>query len=117
MKSTLIYLILLIFISCKSSSIYRSIIGNYNAEGKDYQYTLSIMPDSSFTLTQKYFEVNSTCRGKWNYLSNSSLLLKCEEEDLTATLQSGYMVNRERIITVKPNNKLKLGKIVLRKKN
>ena len=46
--------------------------------------------DSSFIRTQNYFEVNSTCKGKWQYLTADTILFKCDEEDLSAKLQSGY---------------------------
>jgi hypothetical protein len=103
--------------SCKTSSISQSSVrGQYYREGKDYKYDLRLNNDSSFVLTEKYFEVNSTCQGKWQYLSTDTILLKCGEEDLSAKLQSGYMSDREKKLIVLNNNKIKLGEVVLKRK-
>jgi len=107
-----IQLIAFLFASCK---IYSQVQGIYYKDGNDYQYHLSLN-DSSFILTQKYFEVNSTCKGKWKYLSNDTILLKCDDEDLSAKLQSGYMTERERKVVVLSKNKLKLGEAILKRK-
>ena len=102
--------------SCKTVSISQNIPGQYYKEGKDYQYDLRLNTDNSFILTQKYFEVNSTCRGKWQYLSHDTLLLKCNDEDLSAKLQSGYMTEREKNIIVLSRNKLKIGNVIVKRK-
>jgi hypothetical protein len=115
MKNLLIISIIFLA-SCKTSSISQTVQGRYYQEGKDYKYDLSLNNDSSFVLTQKYFEVNSTCRGKWQYLSTDTILLKCGEEDLSAILQSGYMSERERKLLVLSKNKIKIGEVVLKRK-
>jgi hypothetical protein len=107
---------MIVFASCKTVSISQSMQGHYYKEGKDYQYELTLNNDSSFTFTKKYFEVNSTCQGKWQRIAKDTLLLKCGEEDLSAKLQSGYMTERERKVIVLSKNKLKIGKVILKRK-
>ncbi len=116
MKNNLLLILIVVFACCKSVAISQNIDGQYFKAGKDYQYNLSLNKDSSFTLTQKYFEVNSTCKGKWSYLSRDTILLKCDEEDLSAKLQSGYMTDREKKIVVVSKNKLILGEVKLKRK-
>lgn len=115
MKNLLIISIIFLA-SCKTVSMSQNMQGQYYKEGKDYQYSLSLNNDSSFTLTKKYFEVNSTCRGKWQRISKDTLLLKCGEEDLSVKLQSGYMTERERKVIVLNKNKLKIDKVILKRK-
>lgn len=116
MKNLLIISIIF-FASCKTASLSQSMQGQYYKEGKDYNYSLSLNNDSSFTFTKKYFEVNSTCQGKWQRISKDTLLLKCGEEDLSAKLQSGYMTERERKVIVLSKNKLKIDKVILERKS
>ena len=106
---------MIFFVSCKTVSISQSMQGRYHKEGKDYRYSLSLNNDSSFTFTKKYFEVNSTCQGKWQRIAKDTLLLKCGETDLSARLQGGYMTERERKVIVLSKNKLKIDKIILKR--
>jgi len=117
MKNTFLPILIIVFASCKSVAISQNIEGQFFKVGKDYQYSLVLNKDSSFSLTQKYFEVNSSCKGKWQYLSADTILLKCNEEDLSAKLQSGYMSEREKKVFVVSKKKLKLGGIVLKKES
>jgi hypothetical protein len=85
-------------------------------EGKDYQCDLSLNNDSSFVLTQKYFEANSACRGKWRYSSHDTILLTCDEEELSSKLQGGYMSERKKKLIILNRNKVKIGEVILRRK-
>lgn len=115
MKNTLITLIIaIVFFSSCSHALYRSVKGTYNGSGKDFFYSLSIN-DSSFFLTQKYFEANSTCKGKWQRIPNDTLLLKCDEVDISAKLQSGYMSEREKKVIVLSRNKIQVGTVILKR--
>lgn len=117
MRNTFLLILTIMFASCKSVAIFKNVEGQYYKSGKDYQYSLNLNKDNSFILTQKYFEVNSTCNGKWQNLSADTILLKCDvEEDITAKLQSGYMTEREKKVLVLSKNKLKLGKVILKRK-
>lgn len=72
--------------------------------------------DSTFVLTKKYFEVNSSCTGKW-LQKGDTIFLKCnEEKDIAILLSSGYMNKREYEVVIKTRNKLKLNNVVLKRK-
>lgn len=103
--------------SCRTISRYRDLQGNYYKAGKGYQYSLTLNIDSSFTLTEKYFEVNSTCNGKWQRLRKDTLLLKCNETDVYSKLQSGYMTERERKVVLLRNRKAIIGNATLKRRN
>lgn len=115
MRIAAIFILALFFWGCKTTSVPRTVVGNYSATGKDYHYELNLQPDSSFTLVLKYFEVRSSCKGKYSFLTNSSILLKCSEEDAVSQLQGGYMTDRERGIRVLKRNRVRLGDVVLKR--
>ncbi len=113
----LLFISMIFLASCKTVSISQNMQGHYHKEGKDYQYDLTLNNDSTFFFTKKYFEVNSTCQGKWQRISKDTLLLKCGEEDLSAKLQSGYMTERERKVILLSKSKLKIEKVILKRKS
>jgi hypothetical protein len=115
MRSILIILVGAIFLcsSC-SNTLYRSVKGTYDGRGKDFYYSLSI-DDSSFILTQKYFEANSSCKGSWQRLTNDTILLRCDDVDISVKLQSGYMSERERKVIVLTKNKIQVGTVILKR--
>jgi hypothetical protein len=115
MKNLFIFSIIILF-SCKTISKNRTLDGWYYKEGKDFKYELSLNKDSSFVLSQKYFEVNSGCSGKWRCFMNDTILLKCDEADISVKLQSGYLSDREKFIIILSNSKIKIGKVILKKK-
>jgi len=94
----------------------QNIQGEYYSKGKDYLYSLTLNNDSSFTFTKKFFEVNSTCQGRWQQASKDTLLLKCSDEDLSGKLQSGYMSEREKKVIILNSKKLKIDNTVLKRK-
>lgn len=111
-----VILTIAIIFSCRSVRTWQNVFGEYSKRGNDYWYDLTLNKDSSFTLTQKYFEVNSSCHGKWQLLSNDTIWLKCEQEGLSEQLQSGYMSEREKKLLFLSKNKLKLGETILERK-
>lgn len=115
MIKNLPFISVIVLASCKTVSFSQNIQGRYYIEGRDYQYSLSLNNDSSFTFTKKYFEGSSTCQGNWHFLSKDTLLLTCDEADLSAKLQSGYMTERERKVIVLNKNKLKIDNVVLKR--
>lgn len=117
MRNNFLLLLMIFFAGCKSVAISRNVNGLYYKKGKDYQYSLTLNKDGSFVLTQKYFEVNSTCKGRWQNISADTILLKCDEEDLSAKLQSGYMIERKKKVNVVSKNKIKIGKVTLKRQN
>ncbi|PSL43313.1 hypothetical protein CLV51_1082 [Chitinophaga niastensis] len=116
MKNNILFIVVVIFTSCRSVAVSQNIAGQYYKSGKDYQYNLILNKDNSFALTQKYFDVNSMCQGKWQYLSADTILLNCGDEDLSARLERGYMTERQKKIIVLGQNKLKLGAVILKRK-
>lgn len=115
MKYFLTTIIILCFTTCKTVYKLNNIEGVYSKSGKDFIYTLNLHKDSSFHLSQKYYEVNSFCQGRWQ-LSADTILLLCADEDLVAKLQSGYLTQRKWKVIVMSKNKLKLGSVIMRKK-
>lgn len=113
MKNLLI--VAVIFLSCKSPAVSQDLHGRYQRKGKDYQYDLTLNSDSTFTLVKKYFEVNAKCSGKWHLVSDTVLLLRCDDEELSAKLQSGYMTERETRVIVINKKKLRIDKVIVRR--
>ena len=97
--------------SC-SNTFYQHVNGTYDHRGKDFYYTLS-MTDSSFSFTQRYFEVNSSCNGKWKKISNNRFLLICDDTDMSARLFSGYMSDRLRKVKVRSRDEIQIGDVIL----
>lgn len=116
MKNVFYFLMILLF-SCKSTLVYEDLKGEYIREGKDYTYKLKIMGDSTFSLVTQSIHARSGCEGKFRYLSNDTLLLKCNEEPLSAQLARGYMADREKKVIILNKNKLKLGQVVMKRSN
>jgi hypothetical protein len=71
--------------------------------------------DSTFTFRQVYFEADSKCEGKRKKVTDTSLLLSCRESTLSEKLQSGYIAQREIDIQVLKNNRMKIGKVIMRR--
>lgn len=111
MKKGLLYLLVLLLIT--SCSVPKDVIGNYYKKGADYQFSLQLSKDSTFTLLKKYLEANPTCTGKWHQVSKETIRLECGVEDLTASLTNGYMTDREQLVTIRSSSKVKIGNVVL----
>jgi len=88
--------------------------GTYVSNGKGYYYSLSLS-DSSFSLTQRFFEVNAFCKGTWKQIHHDTLLLKCEDVDLSAQVLSGYMSDRETKVIVHSRNKIQIDAVSLKR--
>jgi len=71
--------------------------------------------DSTFILDYRFFDGQSTCNGRWKYISKDTVLLKCDTEKFPAQLQLGYMSNRIQKATILNRKQIQLGKIVLSK--
>lgn len=114
MKKNLLFILIIAFTSCKTVS--QSMQGQYYDKGKDYRYDLNLRSDSSFTFSIAVLEGLSTCDGKWHYLSKDIILLSCNEQNLSAKLQRGYMTERERNVIVLSKNKLKIANVILKRR-
>jgi len=110
-----IYLLIILLVSCSAK---KTIIGNYEATGKDFQYNLTLNKDSSFFLSEKSFESNPICKGKWHYATKDTLLLSCDStNNPVEMISSGYMSVRKRKIVIINNNRLKFERVILHKTN
>jgi hypothetical protein len=116
MNKGLLFLIGILMLTACSAQ--KNLIGNYSRTEKDFKYDLQLSAGNTFSLTQKYFEVVSKCSGKWTQLSTDTLLLKCNDAtDVAETLLRGYMSEREKKVIVLNRNKLRLGQVILKRKN
>lgn len=104
----------IVLISCNTSKNITT--GTYQKKGVDFFHSLKLdKTDSTFVLTKKYFEVNSSCIGRWQQ-KGDTIFLKCDEEkDIGVMLSSGYMNQREYTLKIVSNNKVKLENITLKR--
>jgi hypothetical protein len=107
-----VYVFLIFGLSCCNS--FKGLPGTYVRKGKDYKYTLTISPDSTFNLVSESFHARSGCKGKWN-LTRDTLLLQCSDEAFPAQIASGYMTERDKKVIVLGEKKLKLGQEILKR--
>jgi hypothetical protein len=113
---SLIYIILLVFVSCKVLTLQQEMPGEYYKGGKDCEYSLKLNQDSTFVLSIKYQDAKPQCNGKWQYLGKDTLVLKCNEvENISETLNNGYMTDREKKVRIINRNRLKLDQIILKR--
>lgn len=110
-KTLLLFTLAFILFSCKSTV---SLFGTYSKKGADYYYELILNNDSTFVHKHGSLGFKSKCEGKWKLISKDSIQLYCNEEELYAHLQSGYMNDRHPIILVK-GKRLKSGNVVMKK--
>jgi hypothetical protein len=104
-------------VSCKTVAVSQNMQGEFHKKGKDYHFNLVLKKDNTFSLTQKSYEANSECDGKWQHFSGDTLLLKCNDvEDVLARLQSGYIIEREKKVIVLSKNRLMIGNVTLKRK-
>lgn len=102
--------------ACKSISP-DSLSGRFSKVGKDYSYYLNIRTDSTFTFEIKVQGGNPECIGKVFYYPPDSIKLICDEEtEILIMLSNGYMNERERTVEIINKNKLKIGKVKLRRR-
>lgn len=95
-----------------------TINGIYTAKGKDYFYSLFLQRDSTFTVEYKGFGIKSSCEGKWQIKDGNLMILKCDEpQNVSETLQSGYMSTRLIELKVKSKRELIYNKVILKKRN
>lgn len=106
-----LYILIIPFFFCTG---IEGLQGVYVKKGKDYQYSLTINKDSTFTLTTQSIHARSECKGKWQ-LVGDTLLLKCNDEPFPAQITKGYMIEREKKVIVLSEKKLKLGQVVMKR--
>lgn len=116
-KKTIYIIALLFSFACKTTSLPQNITGVYQQSGKDFKYRLALNADSTFKIILQDLEIKKQCEGKWSYRSERKILIKCNEADTTKLLSSGYMDEREHILTIINPEKIKFRQIILEKAN
>jgi len=115
MMKRILILSFIALISCNTSK--NITMGTYQKKGVDFFHSLKLnSTDSAFILTKKYFEVNSSCTGKWRQKGDTIFLQCNEEKEISAVLSGGYMNQREYKVIIKNRDKLKLDNVVLKRK-
>ena len=109
MKSLFLFSFFFLLIGCSSSKELR-FDKSYGRSGDRYFVNLELRPDSTFTLTKAYVEWPKKCVGSWSYLGSNQYKLKCDKEEPFAQITTGYMQQREHIITVLNNRKVRIEK-------
>lgn len=112
MKLVLFTIFFSLLISCKSNS---SLVGDYKKDGFDYNYSLKLNKDSTFTLIQKYSEVKASCNGKWKINNSKEIILKCNDATVIEQLQSGYINDRTMTLQIVGSKKVKLKNVTMQK--
>jgi hypothetical protein len=93
-------------VSLSACSVKRTVIGFYEAKGKDYVNTLTLNKDSTFLLHNKYFEADSRCSGKWSLIHKDTIILACDPQPLTEQIAGGYINERVQKVIIVGNNRL-----------
>ena len=101
----LLFFTLLFFISCKSSIELFETSGKFTKKKKTNQLSLSLNKDSTFLLKLSY---PTKCVGKWTFIGQDSIFLKCIYNNPLASFFYGYMDKREHYVKIINNNKLKI---------
>lgn len=123
-NTLLIGLLIGVTMSCSTSKVINSteLIGRFYAEyegfikGTSMRYYLDLGANNVFYFEIKGHDYSPQCTGKWEQKGNI-IFLKCDEEEYIGVLVStGYMKQRERTIKIQNKDKLKLGKVILRRK-
>lgn len=117
MKKILYFILVFCTISsCRTSTSYNSLAGKYYAIGKDYEYSLDLNKDWTFSLNFKSLNTKSGCTGKWEINKNLIELICNSPKDITETLQGGYLSDREIKIKIDNKGELFYNSILLKKK-
>jgi len=115
MKVVNILIFCTIVLSCKNQAlklnsplIYRDV--------KDKQFTIQFTSDIDFVVHGRAFENNYGCIGKWKYIGDHKILLKCGEiKDPLLAIEPGYMKERDHIIEILSNSRIKYESRILKR--
>lgn len=111
-----IFYISIIFLCCKTIQTDNILYGEYYKKGKDYEYRLILQNDKSFELEIKYQDINPKCIGNWKFVEENIIFLQCKEtSEITESLSSSYMYEREYNLDVISKKKLKFKGVILTK--
>jgi len=116
-----LYSLLCVFLfSCKTVVTgQNNLAGKYFEKGEDFEYTLVLKEDKTFTLSKVYISHGqSFCEGKWIKKEDKNLILNCSEvKDPVELLSSRYMSKRDYVIKILNNSTIELEGITLKKIN
>jgi len=115
MKIAKILIACVIILSCKtqalklnSPSIYRDV--------KDNRFIIQFTSDSDFVIEGRAFETHYGCVGKWRYIGDHKIVLKCGEiKDPLLAIEPGYMKERDHIIEMLSNSRIKYENRILKR--
>lgn len=112
MKFIVPLIVLLTFITCKSSyvpvDIGMGVYRFYYSKEKNIKDELILKSDSTFVLNLDGRKT-PTCIGKWQMVDRSSILLECfKDTDLLAPATRGYLSERQRIVKIINEKKIKM---------
>lgn len=117
----IVFLIMTLLFSCRSQKnvLHKNIDTTYYAEVKKYGfttlYTLVLNKDNTFSFSIKVQDGNQKCKGNWKIEDNEFLILECGDTNTFEILTNGYMDQREYIMQIINENKLKYIDIVLKR--
>jgi hypothetical protein len=105
-------ILLLCLCSCKPS---KTIFGIYQKFGKDFRYQLELKKDSTFYLSKKNFDVNSSCGGRWYLGNKDTLILKCSNDAIENQIAKEYLRERMQVAIIVSPNTIRVDKLQLLK--
>ncbi len=119
MKYLKITLVTCIVISCASIGLINKdrVAGIYGSASENAHNEISLNRNSTFSLTMKNLEVRSHCYGNWKMRGRNTILLTCKDtsNSIVNQISSAYLGEDTFEIQVINANKIKLGKIILKR--
>lgn len=108
MRNTIFIFTLIIFGCQTQKNLYRE----YTKKSTDFEWQLILNNDSTFSYSEKYFESNPQCTGKFHVVKNIIYLI-CNEQKFPVTISNGYLKAREMKVRILSQRRIKMDKVVL----
>lgn len=100
----------------KMTGIYEYRIGKN--QDKISLSSIELKSDHTFTYRHGNFETRVGCEGNWSASTQNEILLNCQgDTSVLSQLSRGYDFDRNKVVKVLSNDKIKLGKVVFRLKS
>lgn len=104
-----------LFLSCSIKKYSLDTPSKY-IDTKDRRFFIQIEPDSTFVLQGSTFAGGYGCEGRWLYIDTNKILLKCADvKNPLEVIAAGYLVQREHVIYLLSNRKIKYENRILRR--
>ena len=114
MKVAKILVLCFFFLSCKTQFLNFNFPSKY-MDVKDNRFSIQFKTDSSFVIHGWGFKNPYGCTGKWRAIGDHKILLRCDDvKDPLLVLEPGYMKNREHIIEILSNERIKYENRILK---